>query len=285
MHDVILPDVLRPKAGASTDGLFLFSYRRANPSPRFRITFRSNLITLLVAGQKKLFSHNQAEVFDPGSCLLFRKGHCLSSDLCPDGGGFHSLLIFFDDAVLSAFKHKYRELLQGLRTNSPTEICLPVTGDGTIEHIKQSLLHSMETPGGLTIRRQQLKFEEILLHLVEREGRRIIDFLDVHDEHDTDELVRRVVGQHARSNLTLEELAFLCHMSLATFKRRFARLFGTSPGRWQRARLLDHAASLLREQRLDPSDVYMQAGYSSLSSFTKSFRDARGVTPKKYQLG
>lgn len=283
MIDVTLPQMLQSGDSSPTGGLFLFNYRRSTPSPRYRITLKSNLISLLIAGRKSLISPNQNALFDPGTCLLFRKGHCLSADLCPRDGGYQTLLLFFDDDVLAAFKHKYRELLTGARTRARAGVCLPLQGDAFIDQFSQSLRRSLEVPAGLSGRQQLLRFEEILLHLVEREGRTVIDALEAPADDDPDERLRRVVGQHALANLTVEDLAFLCHMSLATFKRRFVRLFGMSPGQWQKAQLLDHAARLLREQQLEPNDVYWRVGYSSPSSFTKSFREYHRVTPKKYQ--
>lgn len=284
MLDVTLPQVLRPKESAPAEGVFLHDHRRTTPSPRYRVTLQANLISLVLAGRKSLFGPGQQGFYDPGTCLLFRKGHCLSADLCPTGNGYHSLLLFFDDAYVTEFRQKYRDLLAGRAAPAQDAVGLPLAGDAFIAEFGRSLARALEIGGGkLSARQQRLRLEQILLHLVEREGRRIIDFLEGAPEMSPDERLRRVVEQHALANLTLADLAFLCHMSTATFKRGFTRLYGASPGRWFKARLLDHAAHLLRTGRLGPGEVYLHVGFSSPSSFTKSFRDYHRVTPKEYQ--
>lgn len=283
MIDISLPSLIKPKEASATPGLYLHDHHRATPSPRYRITLETNLISLIVVGRKSLTGPEQSGCYDAGTCILFRKGHCISADLCPDEGGYHSLLFFFDESVVDAFRHKYRDLLEGPAAPASQSVGLPFTGDPFVAHFAQGLAHSLATPGGLSMRQQHLRFEEIFLHLVEREGRRIVDFLEGGEPDDADERLRRVVQQHALANLTVEDLAFLCHLSLATFKRRFTRIFGTSPGQWHKARLLEHAARLLREQRLDPGEVSQQVGYSSPSSFTKAFREFHRMTPKRYQ--
>ncbi|MEM9929492.1 MAG: helix-turn-helix transcriptional regulator, partial [Bacteroidota bacterium] len=80
------------------------------------------------------------------------------------------------------------------------------------------------------------------------------------------------------------ELAFLCNMSLSTFKRAFARHFNTTPGKWFLEQRLAHARYLLVTQRQRPSDIFMSVGYDNLTNFIQAFRKQYGKTPKQYQL-
>jgi AraC-like DNA-binding protein len=282
--DIRLPRQLQVR-GATTPAapLFLCDYRRSEPSPRYRITLDSNLISLVVAGSKSLIGAQQNQCFEPGTCLLFRRGRCLSADLCPDGQGYHSVLLFFAPEFLDAFKHKYRDLLRGPCTPAGTETCLAFPGDSFIVSFAEALSRSLTAADGLTPRQQALRLEEILLHLVERAGRQVIDFLEHPAGSNTRDRLERVIQQHALANLTTGELAFLCGMSAATFKRQFAVRYGMSPGRWQKEQLLAHAADLLAREQIPPADVYWRIGYSSPSSFTKAFREHHRVTPAEYQ--
>nr|WP_281064986.1 AraC family transcriptional regulator [Asticcacaulis solisilvae] len=88
---------------------------------------------------------------------------------------------------------------------------------------------------------------------------------------------------HWQNGLSQEELAFLCHMSLSTFKRRFQAVYDMSPGQWLHRRRLDYAAHLLKVERRKASDIYFDVGFATLSSFTQSFKSHYGVTPKAYQ--
>lgn len=73
-------------------------------------------------------------------------------------------------------------------------------------------------------------------------------------------------------------------MSLSTFKRRFAGLYGTSPSRWLLARRMEQAAVLLRQADRNVSELSDELGYENLSSFIQAFKQFHGVTPKQYQV-
>lgn len=99
-----------------------------------------------------------------------------------------------------------------------------------------------------------------------------------------DVLVRQAVTSHIGQPVAVEELAFLCHMSLSTFKRRFAGLYGTSPSRWLLERRMEKAAALLRQANRSVREVCDELGYEHPSSFSQSFKQFYGVTPKQYQI-
>ncbi|MHA4808075.1 helix-turn-helix domain-containing protein [Flavitalea flava] len=49
-------------------------------------------------------------------------------------------------------------------------------------------------------------------------------------------------------------------------------------------RRMEIAAHLLRNDNEKPSEVYFKVGYENHSSFTQSFKQIFGITPKEYQL-
>src|SRR5579872_5224798 len=92
-----------------------------------------------------------------------------------------------------------------------------------------------------------------------------------------DKELKAAIEGNLDHSITVEELAFVCNMSLSTFKRRFSRLYGTTPNKW-----MLQAALLLQGQE-KPSEVYHQVGYENHSSFTESFKQVYGVTPSEFQ--
>ena len=86
------------------------------------------------------------------------------------------------------------------------------------------------------------------------------------------------------NNISIEDLAFLCNTSLSTFKRRFLKLYGTSPSKWILQRRMEIAKDLLLHHHEKPSEVYHKVGYENHSSFTQSFKQTFGLTPKDFQL-
>jgi AraC-like DNA-binding protein len=73
-------------------------------------------------------------------------------------------------------------------------------------------------------------------------------------------------------------------MSLSSFKRRFARIYGNSPNRWLLEKRMERAAKMLRQHNRKASEIYYELGYENLSSFIQSFKQIYGITPKQYQL-
>lgn len=74
MLDITLPHILKPGDRALAEGFYLHDHQRATPSPRYRITLRWNLISLLLAGRKHLVTPAGNEFFEPVTCLVFRQG-------------------------------------------------------------------------------------------------------------------------------------------------------------------------------------------------------------------
>jgi AraC-like DNA-binding protein len=91
------------------------------------------------------------------------------------------------------------------------------------------------------------------------------------------------VEGHIETDITVEELAFLCNMSLSTFKRKFTHMYRMAPRKWLLQQRMERAAALLRMGNEKPSDVYYKVGYESHSSFAHSFKQVFGVTPSEYQ--
>jgi len=90
---------------------------------------------------------------------------------------------------------------------------------------------------------------------------------------------RNIVENNVNANLSLEDIAFLCHMSLSTFKRSFVREYQTSPGKWFRERRLQSAYDILAEGKLTASDIYLRFGYNNLSNFSAAFKNKFGKSP------
>ena len=67
--------------------------------------------------------------------------------------------------------------------------------------------------------------------------------------------------------------------------RRLMALTGLSPTDYLRQQRLRHAAQMLRTTSLLVSQVAEACGFTSLSYFSRSFKEEYGVQPKQYQMG
>lgn len=93
-----------------------------------------------------------------------------------------------------------------------------------------------------------------------------------------------VIQQNLYADLSLEELAKLCHMSLSTFKRKFGEVYSESPKKYITRLKIDKAMRLLEQKDLRISDIVFQTGFDSVSTFNRAFKVQTGKTPSQYRL-
>ena len=284
MNIISLPEKLLGINEIPLKGVMFYHHIGHDSNFRTKISFNTNCITLLLKGKKHVVARDQEVFYDNKSCLLFKEGNYLSTEISTDGKPYHSLLIFFSNQLLAECKQKYSHLLTEEKSICPEDPYLFIPSDAYIENFKTSALQAMEA-GTFSSALQVLKFEEIMLYLLEQQGRKAIDFFDQSRSYFEIDSFKKVVEANTLNSISIEELAFLCAMSKSTFKRRFAEVYGKSPGQWQMEKRLDHSAYLLSVKKMNPGEVYEQAGFSNLSGFIHSFKKKFGLTPKQYQLG
>jgi len=122
-----------------------------------------------------------------------------------------------------------------------------------------------------------VKFEELLLYLIQKYGRKFELYLHSLVILESSAF-KKTVESKIHSNLKLEEIAFLCNMSLSTFKRNFIAEYNVSPGKWFQNKRVQRAKELLEGGNLKASDVYLEIGYNNLSNFSIAFKNKFGFS-------
>ena len=83
--------------------------------------------------------------------------------------------------------------------------------------------------------------------------------------------------------LTVSDLARAAGLSPAHFSREFRHAFGEAPHTYLLTRRLERAAALLRNTDRPVTEICFAVGWSSVGSFTASFRRIYGTTPSAYR--
>ena len=83
--------------------------------------------------------------------------------------------------------------------------------------------------------------------------------------------------------LDIPLLARIAHVSEAHFIRTFRATFGETPHRYLQRRRVERAMFLLRESDRSVTDICMDVGFTSLGTFSRTFRDIVGVSPSSYR--
>lgn len=93
-----------------------------------------------------------------------------------------------------------------------------------------------------------------------------------------------IIQQNLHANLDVNQLAFLCHMSLSTFKRKFQEVYNASPAKYISKMKIDKAVDFLLNKNLRISDIAYDLGYNSLTSFNRVFKEQTGKSPSEYRM-
>ncbi|UOQ53305.1 helix-turn-helix domain-containing protein [Hymenobacter cellulosivorans] len=274
-----------PRSTGALPATYLVPYTTALSSVRTKVTMRYHLFSFLLEGEKVVTYPTATKRITPGQFLLLPAGNCLTSEkLSGPDDTYRSVLLFFSDEALTDFFHKYPDLRPGEGTPPVTHPFQVFEPDDFLTNFVQSLTLLLSAGPELSLGFQHLKLEELLLYVSRQQPAALHLLRASMREIAETQRIRAVVEADLPVPITVEELAFLCHMSLSTFKRHFARLYGTPPNKWLTQQRLAVAAQLLRQGTHKASDVYDQAGYESMSSFIHSFKQVYGLTPKKFQM-
>ena len=98
--------------------------------------------------------------------------------------------------------------------------------------------------------------------------------------------VERAIGymkEHLREPLDLDQLAHVAAVSKFHLVRVFDEMTGISPRYFLACLRIQRAKELLLEPRASVTDVCIEVGYTSLGSFSNSFRELVGLTPETFR--
>jgi transcriptional regulator GlxA family with amidase domain len=107
---------------------------------------------------------------------------------------------------------------------------------------------------------------------VEQENRRLLRARDAMD---------RTYAQP----VDVPSLARIACVSEAHFIRTFRATFGETPHRYLQRRRVERSMFLLRETDRSITDICLDVGFSSLGTFSRTFREIVGRSPTDYRQG
>ena len=81
----------------------------------------------------------------------------------------------------------------------------------------------------------------------------------------------------------VERLARVSGVSTAHYARAFKQAFGAPPHRYLLTRRVERATALLRETQLSVTVIALEAGWNSLGTFSRTFRDVVGESPAEFR--
>ncbi|OGX86727.1 helix-turn-helix domain-containing protein [Hymenobacter glacialis] len=95
--------------------------------------------------------------------------------------------------------------------------------------------------------------------------------------------MKSIIDLHKHSNLSIEELAALCSLSVSAFKRAFKKIYNDNPTHYFISEKLKKAKELLTISDFSIGEVAYESGFNDPLYFTRLFKKKEGVTPSAYR--
>ena len=271
-----IPEIYIKDKKESPD-LFVYDFKMTSDVVKSKVNLGMNMFSFLQVGKKQVHFAGTSVAVNKDQSLLLKKGNWLWTELLDIDAIYYCKLFFFSEKKLKEFLEKHTENNEIVKDEIPYFI---IRNDAYISSYLNSLSTIGEAPNIFMENLLSVKFEELMLYLLQKYGRKFELYLHSLIVKETSPF-KKIVENKIHSNLKLEEIAFLCNMSLSTFKRHFISEYKVSPGKWLQDKRLQKAKDTLEQGNLKPSDIYLDFGYNNLSNFSIAFKNKFGISPKK----
>ena len=256
--------------------LLIYDFKMKSDVVKSKVHLSMNMFSFLQVGKKQVHFAGNSVVVNKDQSLLLKKGNWLWTELLDVDTTYYCKLLFFSDKKLKEFLEKHTKPSSKTIIDSPYFV---IRNDDYIISYLNSLTTIIDAPPVFFENLIALKFEELMLYLLQKYGGKFEMYLKSLILEETSPF-KKIIESKVQSNLKLGEIAFLCNMSLSTFKRHFTSEYKTSPGKWLQERRLETAKKLLEKGELKSSDIYLDFGYNNLSNFSIAFKNKYGFSPK-----
>ncbi len=91
------------------------------------------------------------------------------------------------------------------------------------------------------------------------------------------------INNNYAEHIDLSLLSELCHMSQATFRRKFKEIMTCTPLDYIHSMRVQHACMMLRGTAKPITEISSAVGFDSISSFNRQFLSIKGISPKQYR--
>ena len=257
--------------------LFVYDFKMTNDVVKSKVNLDMHMFSFLQEGKKQVHFAGTSVTVSKDQSLLLKKGNWLWTELLDTEAIYYCKLFFFSERKLQEFLDKHSKNEAIVKDEKPFFI---IGNDAYITAYLNSLSTISQAPKVFMDNLLSVKFEELMLYLLQKYGREFELYLHSLIIKETSPF-KKIVESKIHSNLKLEEISFLCNMSLSTFKRHFITEYNISPGKWLQDKRLLKAKETLELGTLKPTDIYLDFGYNNLSNFSIAFKNKFGYSPSE----
>lgn len=157
-------------------------------------------------------------------------------------------------------------------------------GNQLVEQFMLNLSIYFEEPDSLDEELGILKLKELMLILLKSENHQDIRKLLSEIFSPINIELKQVIENNLFHPLSVEELAFICNMSLSKFKREFKKTFEDTPAHYIKHRRLMEARKKLLTTDDSITEIAYSLGFIDVSTFSASFQEKYTISPSKFRL-
>ncbi|MCB9304866.1 MAG: helix-turn-helix transcriptional regulator [Lewinellaceae bacterium] len=222
----------------------------------------------------------------PEGNLAFSVGENLILKAYPniDNGIYQTTIIHIDrETTLKTLAHNFPDISSSKESAYSFDT---ITGKPCVitQNYIEGILHYFNNPHIITNEIIALKVKEILFLLLRsKKAKQVTSLLEGFVNRDTKSF-KNTVENHLFNDISLNELAHLCNMSLSTFKRHFKKIYNATPTDYIIERRLENSRKLLATSGQSIIDIALASGFKSVSHYSRKFKGKYGIPPSQYKL-
>lgn len=237
---------------------------------------QNNYIFYVIDGRKVWHMADGKYDLTKGSCVFVQKGASIIEQFFDIG--FCLILFFIPDQFICDTLKSRSTPFRAVNKDYGTIIHLHTSE--TLETFFLSMSSYFATTKEPDRGLLELKFRELILTLADNphNAELLSYFCSLMNEPQSISL-QRIMENNYCFNLTLDQYAELCNISLSAFKRDFQKVMHTTPGKWLLEKRLTHALQLLNNKDKNVNEIAFESGFENASHFTRAFKDRYQATP------
>ena len=186
----------------------------------------------------------------------------------------------YPQLLKTIYKDEVPDFLADAGFDSPRHLI----GNKLLEQYMNTLSLFFQEPDAVDDALGILKLKELVMILLRSENHASVRKLLSDVFTPTHVAFKEAVQRNLYNPISLEQLAFLCNMSLSTFKRQFKKVFDATPAKYIKHKRLERAASQLTLSSDAIADIAYDCGFQDASTFSSVFHEKYGVAPRTYRL-
>lgn len=242
---------------------------------------KDHMLLFVLEGAKHITYGNSLYSVNKNEMVLLRKNtgfDYLKTGNFENNSNYDCLMFFLKDEFILDFIK-----MAGIKDYA-TEDMAKIT----IKPVKEPLTSFLASikpyfanPSGIDSGLVRLKMLELLYDLASTDRNLLLQLLQLKQQIVAD--IPQIIEENFANPLSLEDFAYLSGRSLSSFKRDFRIIYKSSPGRYIRERRLNRAKELLLATELPIMDVCYEAGFDSVSHFSRLYKSFFGTPPSEFR--